>query len=94
MSAMTCGLCGHSLIGHRCGYAGYWSASTGDVFLCHADDHDCYTEWTVHGTRPGDRLFAYARTMAAITGDPISKWLNALRKALKSNPLPFWRTGP
>ena len=85
----NCGLCGHKITFDRCGMA-----SAGEVNLCHADDHDCYPEWTVHGTRPGDLMFPYARTMAAITGDPISKWLSVMREALKYDPLPFRRTGP
>ncbi|HBJ73477.1 MAG TPA: hypothetical protein DDY88_07195 [Actinobacteria bacterium] len=85
----NCGLCDRKITFDRCGMA-----SAGETNLCHADDHDCYVEWTVHGTRPDDRLFAYARTMAAITGDPISKWLNVLRRAATSNPLPLRRTGP
>lgn len=23
-----------------------------DIWLCHADDHDCYRAWTVYGARP------------------------------------------
>jgi len=82
MSAQTCGLCGHEMTFDRCGDAGYWSTQTGEINLCHAEDHDCYTEWTVHGTRPDDRLLAYARATAAITGEPISTVLNAMRKTV------------
>ena len=89
VTAQTCGLCGHAMTFDRCGYAGYSDVGDWDVPLCHADDHDCYTEWTVHGTRPDDRLLAYARATAAITGEPISTVLNAMRKAIVSEPLPI-----
>ena len=89
MSAQTCGLCGHEMTFVGCGVSGTWTPDGGEINLCHADDHDCYTEWTVHGTRPDDRLLAYARAIAAITGEPISTVLNAMRKAIVSEPLPL-----
>lgn len=49
--SMTCALCGHdSADNWRCGSA---SASENGqrVFLCHADDHSCYVEWTLYGRR-------------------------------------------
>jgi len=36
-----------------------------------------------------DRLLANARAIAAITGEPISTVLNAMRKAVVSEPLPL-----
>lgn len=42
-----CGLCGHAMTLDRCGRAG-----VNDMPLCHADDHDCYTAWTVYKIRP------------------------------------------
>lgn len=49
----SCGLCGHSME-IPCGYSHVWSKGSGPVYLCHADDHDCYHAWTVWNTRPGD----------------------------------------
>lgn len=52
---LVCGLCGHDMEFDTCGYAGTWQMTvTGEqqVYLCHADDHDCYHLWTVYGERP------------------------------------------
>lgn len=47
----VCGFCGHVMNMAHCGFA---SASEGDeeVYLCHANDHDCYYRWTVLHERP------------------------------------------
>lgn len=52
-----CGLCGHDAKRRgNCGWGYvYERLDDGreiDVFLCHADDHDCYTAWTRDGQRP------------------------------------------
>lgn len=43
---MTCGLCGHEVVWPGCGMAGVWVDGV-SVRLCHADDHDCYGQWTL-----------------------------------------------
>ena len=48
----VCGLCGHVMTFKTCGYAAVDVAETEVVYLCHADDHDCYHRWTVYGERP------------------------------------------
>lgn len=57
MTEKTCGLCGHALVRQRggsfgmCGEAAVYGEH--DVtYLCHADDHDCYSLWTIYGRRP------------------------------------------
>ena len=47
-----CGLCSHHMTLEACGSGSYWSKETGQVDLCHADDHSCYHQWTVYGKRP------------------------------------------
>ena len=43
-----CALCGH-VRSTACGYG-----QVDEKYLCHADDHDCYTRWTLHGERRKD----------------------------------------
>lgn len=57
-----CGMCDHD---PACGQASVYhdqpvtihkrafKAGT-SIYLCHADDHSCYEEWTMH--QPGDAL--------------------------------------
>lgn len=45
---MACGLCGHE---PACGSASV-TQGVQEVWLCHADDHSCYHQWTVYDARP------------------------------------------
>lgn len=43
----TCALCGHTMTLDRCGSAGATLPAGTPISLCHADDHDCYYQWTL-----------------------------------------------
>jgi len=47
-----CALCGHEMTLATCGSAGVFYPDGEQLYLCHADDHDCYHAWTVYGARP------------------------------------------
>lgn len=51
---ISCAVCGHkgSLMTTECGYVTATNSDGDRVFLCHAEDHDCYRRWTVIEEQP------------------------------------------